>query len=73
MLQLPALLFRGPTVLLVDEPTGNLDTVSGDRIVNLLFDLNKQLKTTLVLVTHDRILAGRCDRVLELAAGRLIK
>ena len=62
-----------PTVLFVDEPTGNLDTVSGDRVVDLLFDLNKQLKTTLVLVTHDRILAGRCDRVLELAAGRLIK
>lgn len=62
-----------PAVLFADEPTGNLDTASGDRVADLLFDLNKQLKTTLVLVSHDRILAGRCDRVLELAAGRLIK
>jgi putative ABC transport system ATP-binding protein len=61
-----------PAVLFADEPTGNLDTASGDRVADLVFDLNKQLKTTLVLVTHDRVLAGRCDRVLELAAGRLI-
>jgi len=62
-----------PAVLFADEPTGNLDTASGDRVADLLFDLNKQLNTTLVLVSHDRILAGRCDRVLELAAGRLVK
>lgn len=62
-----------PAVLFADEPTGNLDTASGDRVAELLFDLNKQLKTTLVLVTHDRVLAGRCDRVLELSAGRLVK
>ena len=44
----------------------------GDRVADLLFDLNKKLKTTLVLVSHDRMLADRCDRVLELAAGRLV-
>jgi putative ABC transport system ATP-binding protein len=62
-----------PAVLFADEPIGNLDTASGDRVADLLFDLNKQLQTTLVLVTHDRVLAGRCNRVLELAAGRLIQ
>lgn len=61
-----------PAVLFADEPTGNLDTASGDRVADLLFDLNKKLKTTLVLVSHDRMLADRCDRVLELAAGRLV-
>lgn len=61
-----------PTVLFADEPTGNLDTASGDRVADLLFDLNKKLKTTLVLVSHDRMLADRCDRVLELSAGRLV-
>jgi putative ABC transport system ATP-binding protein len=58
-------------VLFADEPTGNLDTASGDRVAELLFDLNHQHKTTLVLVTHDRTLAARCDRVLELVAGKL--
>lgn len=61
-----------PEVLFADEPTGNLDTVSGDRVADLLFDLNHQYKTTLVLVTHDRMLAARCDRVLELVAGKLV-
>jgi putative ABC transport system ATP-binding protein len=61
-----------PAVLFADEPTGNLDTASGDRVADLLFDLNKKLNTTLVLVSHDRMLADRCDRVLELAAGRLV-
>lgn len=62
-----------PAVLFADEPTGNLDTASGDRVADLLFDLNQQLKTTLVLVTHDRALADRCDRVLELIAGKLVR
>lgn len=62
----------GPKILFVDEPTGNLDTVSGNRVVDLLFKLNQQSNTTLVLVTHDRTLASRCDRVLELEAGRLV-
>ena len=61
-----------PAVLFADEPTGNLDTASGNRVADLLFDLNKKLKTTLVLVSHDRMLADRCDRVLELSAGRLV-
>ena len=60
-----------PSVLFADEPTGNLDTASGDRISQLLFDMNKQSGTTLVLVTHDLTLAERCDRVMELEAGRL--
>ncbi len=61
-----------PSVLFADEPTGNLDTVSGNRIADLLFSLNKQSKTTLILVTHDRELAGRCDRIIELDAGRML-
>lgn len=62
---------RNPTVLFADEPTGNLDTTSGERVSKLLFDMNKQSGTTLVLVTHDKELASRCDRVLELEAGQL--
>jgi len=61
-----------PEVLFADEPTGNLDTVTGARIIELLFEFNQSARTTLVLVTHDRALAGRCDRVLQLDAGRLI-
>ncbi len=61
-----------PAVLFADEPTGNLDTASGDRVSELLFNLNKQSGTTLILVTHDKELAARCDRVLELEAGRML-
>ena len=61
-----------PTVLFADEPTGNLDTATGARVVQLLFDLNKASGTTLVLVTHDRDLAARCDRMIEIDAGRLV-
>jgi len=61
-----------PAVLFADEPTGNLDSASGDRISDLLFDLNRQSGTTLVLVTHDKTLAARCDRVIEIDAGRLL-
>lgn len=61
-----------PQVLFADEPTGNLDTASGERIANLLFSLNDRSRTTLVLVTHDRELAQRCDRILEIDAGRLL-
>ena len=61
-----------PDVLFADEPTGNLDTVTGERIVDLLFDLNSVAGTTLVLVTHDRTLAARCTRIVRLDAGRIV-
>jgi putative ABC transport system ATP-binding protein len=60
-----------PAVLFADEPTGNLDTVTGERIAALLFELNRGSRTTLVLVTHDLTLARRCDRVLTMDAGVL--
>jgi putative ABC transport system ATP-binding protein len=62
-----------PDVLFADEPTGNLDTITGTRVAELLFDLNRAAGTTLVLVTHERELARRCNRVLELDAGRLVR
>lgn len=61
-----------PAVLFADEPTGNLDSITGGHIVDLMFDLNRDSSTTLILVTHDKSLAARCDRVLGLDAGRLI-
>jgi len=61
-----------PEVLFADEPTGNLDNATGERIGQLLFDLNAGNRTTLVLVTHERELAARCDRVIQLAAGRVV-
>ena len=61
-----------PDVLFADEPTGNLDAATGERIMELLFGLNGATRTTLVLVTHDRALAGRCDRVIRLDAGRVL-
>jgi len=61
-----------PAVLFADEPTGNLDTSTGQRITDLLFDLNRSSGSTLVLVTHDRALAGRCNRILELDAGHTV-
>ncbi len=61
-----------PAVLFADEPTGNLDARTGARVVQLLFDLNAASGTTLVLVTHDRELADRCGRVIEIDAGRLV-
>ena len=62
-----------PVVLFADEPTGNLDSRTGAHIMTLMFDLNERTSTTLVLVTHDSSLAKRCDRVLELDAGKLIR
>jgi putative ABC transport system ATP-binding protein len=62
----------GPSLLFADEPTGNLDTRTGARIAELLFRLNAERATTLVLVTHDAALASRCDRRLEMDAGRFL-
>jgi len=61
-----------PAVLFADEPTGNLDSRTGQTIIDLMFELNRNSSTTLVLVTHDTALASRCDRVLGLDAGRLV-
>ena len=59
-----------PAVLFADEPTGNLDTHTGQKTTDLLFELNRSTGSTLILVTHDRTLAARCGRVLELDAGQ---
>ena len=61
-----------PAVLFADEPTGNLDTATGTRIVELLFELNEHSHTTLVLVTHDRALAAQCGRVVTMEGGRIV-
>ncbi len=60
-----------PKLLFADEPTGNLDQVTGGRIIDLLFSLNAERATTLILVTHDRAISEHCHRVLELEAGRI--
>jgi putative ABC transport system ATP-binding protein len=62
-----------PDVLFADEPTGNLDTVTGQKITDLLFELNRSIGSTLILVTHDRSLAQRCGRILELDAGHRVE
>ena len=61
-----------PAVLFADEPTGNLDAATGERVIELLFELNRDARTTLVLVTHERALASRCARVLHMEAGRVL-
>jgi putative ABC transport system ATP-binding protein len=61
-----------PAVLFADEPTGNLDTATGERVIELLFELNEHSLTTLVLVTHERALASRCERILHMEAGRVV-
>jgi putative ABC transport system ATP-binding protein len=61
-----------PALLFADEPTGNLDSVTGERIIELLFDLNKATQTTLVVVTHDQAIASRCGRIIRIEAGRLV-
>ncbi|MFN1834363.1 ABC transporter ATP-binding protein [Balneola sp. MJW-20] len=62
-----------PEVLFADEPTGNLDTETGEQIEGLLFDLNRQQNTTLVLVTHDPELAKKCDRTIRLKNGKILE
>ena len=62
-----------PEILFADEPTGNLDQQTGDRVVQLLFDLNKEAGTTLVIVTHDLDLARKCDALMRLQGGRVLE
>ncbi len=61
-----------PKLVLADEPTGNLDAATGAQVIDLMFELNAREGTTLILVTHDAALAARCQRVLQLQAGRLL-
>ena len=61
-----------PAVLLADEPTGSLDFATGETVMKLMFDLNQELGTTLVLVTHDSAIAARCERRLTIEAGQLV-
>ncbi len=61
-----------PRLLFADEPTGNLDPATGAQVIELLFGLNRENGTTLLMVTHDEALTRRCDRVLRLSAGRLV-
>lgn len=61
-----------PAILFADEPTGNLDNVTGETVIDLLFRLNRDKGTTLVLVTHDEHLASRCERLIHLEAGRVV-
>ncbi|MBQ0723963.1 MAG: ABC transporter ATP-binding protein [Cycloclasticus sp.] len=60
-----------PAILFADEPTGNLDSKTGEQIIDLLFELNQEKNTTLVLVTHDAALAARCQRTVNIDAGKL--
>ena len=61
-----------PAVLFADEPTGNLDAATGERIIDLLFELNRAAHTTLVVVTHDQAIAQRCGRIIRIEAGRIV-
>ncbi|NOQ76333.1 MAG: ATP-binding cassette domain-containing protein [Methylococcaceae bacterium] len=61
-----------PSILFADEPTGNLDSKTGEHIIDLLFELNQEKQTTLVLVTHDNALAARCHRTIKLEAGKML-
>src|SRR6478736_6990404 len=61
-----------PALLLADEPTGSLDFATGEQVMRLMFDLNRELGTTLVLVTHDRGIAAQCERKITIEAGRVM-
>lgn len=63
---------NNPSILFADEPTGNLDAETGEIVIQLLFELNKELGTTLVMVTHDIELAQKADRILKLKGGRIV-
>jgi len=62
-----------PTVLFADEPTGNLDHKTGETVIEILFNMNREYGTTLVLVSHDLSLAKRCDRIIQMEAGRIVQ
>ena len=64
---------QSPAILFADEPTGSLDSATGERIIELLFRLNKASGSTLIMVTHDSDLARRCERILKIEAGNLIE
>jgi putative ABC transport system ATP-binding protein len=61
-----------PKVLLADEPTGSLDHATGEKVIQLMFEMNREAGTTLVLVTHDREIASRCERQIRIDAGRIV-
>jgi putative ABC transport system ATP-binding protein len=65
-------LASGAKIIIADEPTGNLDHVTGEQIIQLLFEIKKQDGASLILVTHDRTLADRCDRVAEVLDGKIV-
>ena len=67
----PAFL-QNPPLLFADEPTGSLDAATGEAVIQLMFELNRERGSTLVLVTHDPAMAARCGRTLTIAAGRLL-
>jgi len=66
-------LVHAPALVLADEPTGNLDKRTGEKVGDLLFELHDELDSTLIVATHDARMAQRCDRVLQLDEGRLIR
>ncbi len=61
-----------PPLLLADEPTGSLDAATGEAVINMMFELNREYRSTLVLVTHDAAIAAKCARTITIAAGRLV-
>ena len=65
-------LISKPKIILADEPTGNLDTVNSDSMMDLLFDYTKKSQTSLVMVTHDNSIANRCDRIIEIKDGQIV-
>ena len=65
-------LINKPQIILADEPTGNLDTVNSDSMMDLLFDYTKKSQTSLVMVTHDNSIANRCDRIIEIKDGQIV-